>query len=61
MATADRRERLLDTIGESDSCNDDECGCHRAAWDARDELEELDSPLDTRAADALAILSDSLL
>lgn len=82
----DRREQLLDVIGESDSCNDDECGCHRAAWDARDELGELDDALtdyiaeehrrvalemplgaaiedshpDTRAADALAIVSEGL-
>lgn len=30
---------LEDAEGESGSCSDDDCSCHRAMWPIRDEIE----------------------
>jgi hypothetical protein len=38
---AERIAELEDIIGESSWCNDTDCSCHRAASEAREELEEL--------------------
>lgn len=39
MSDEQLRERLEDAEGESGSCSDEECGCHRTPSTVREELE----------------------